>query len=343
MQMTEKILSVKDLEVSFFTYAGEVQAVRGISFDVMKGEAIAIVGESGSGKSVTAQSIMQLNPSPPTAYKNGEIIFDGEDLLKFTNKQMENIRGSKIGMIFQDPMTSLNPTMTIGRQIAEGLIKHQGLSRHAAKEESIEMLHLVGIPNPEVRIKQFPHEFSGGMRQRAMIAIALASKPQLLIADEPTTALDVTIQAQILELMKDLQQILNTSIILITHDLGVVANMAQRVVVMYAGEIVEVGSKDDIFYNPQHPYTWALLKSVPRLDSKGTRLLTIDGTPPDMIAPPNGCAFYPRCSFAMDICTRMNPETTTIGDGHLAKCWLQHEFAPKENLPIAIGGAKNAK
>lgn len=341
--MTEKILSVKDLEVSFFTYGGEVQAVRGISFDVTRGEAIAIVGESGSGKSVTAQSIMRLNPAPPAAYKNGEIHFDDKDLIQLTNKQMESIRGSKIGMIFQDPMTSLNPTMTIGSQITEGLIKHQGLSRSEAKVQAIEMLKLVGIPNPDLRIKQYPHEFSGGMRQRAMIAIALASKPRLLIADEPTTALDVTIQAQILELMKDLQAKLNTSIILITHDLGVVANMAQRVIVMYAGEIVEIGSKDDIFYNPQHPYTWALLRSVPRIDSKGTRLLTIDGTPPDMIDPPSGCAFYPRCSFAMDICTMINPETTVISGGHKTKCWLQHEYALKEGLPFQIGGAKDDK
>lgn len=341
--MAEKILSVKDLEVSFFTYSGEVQAVRGISFDVMRGEAIAIVGESGSGKSVTSQSVMRLNPAPPAAYKNGEIHFDGKDLIKLTDKQMENIRGSKIGMIFQDPMTSLNPTMTIGKQIAEGLIKHQGLSHSESRQRAVEMLKLVGIPNPDVRIKQYPHEFSGGMRQRAMIAIALASKPGLLIADEPTTALDVTIQAQILELMKDLQAKLDTSIILITHDLGVVANMAQRVIVMYAGEIVEIGSKDDIFYNPQHPYTWALLKSVPRIDSKGMRLLTIDGTPPDMIDPPSGCAFYPRCKFAMDICTKVNPETTVISGEHKTKCWLQHEYASKEGLPFQLGGAKDDK
>lgn len=341
--MAETILSIRNLEVSFFTYGGEVQAVRGISFDVYKGEAIAVVGESGSGKSVTSQSIIQLNPVPPAKYKNGEIIFEDTDLLKLNNKQMEKVRGSKVGMIFQDPMTSLNPTMTIGKQITEGLIKHQKLSSSAAKERAIEMLRLVGIPNPELRIKQYPHEFSGGMRQRAMIAIALACNPQLLIADEPTTALDVTIQAQILELMKELQQKLNTSIILITHDLGVVANMAQRVVVMYAGEIVEIGTKDDIFYNPQHPYTWALLRSVPRLDSKGTNLLSIEGTPPDMIEPPTGCAFYPRCEFAMDICTQINPSETEVADGHKVKCWLQHEFAPKEDLPIKLGGAKNGK
>lgn len=341
--MTESILSIRDLEVSFFTYAGEVQAVRGITFDVLKGEAIAIVGESGSGKSVTSQAIIQLNPAPPAKYKSGEIIFEDIDLLKLNNKQMERVRGSKVGMIFQDPMTSLNPTMTIGKQITEGLVKHQKLSSHAAKERAIEMLRLVGIPNPELRIKQYPHEFSGGMRQRAMIAIALACNPQLLIADEPTTALDVTIQAQILELMKELQRKLDTSIILITHDLGVVANMAQRVVVMYAGEIVEIGTKDDIFYNPQHPYTWALLISVPRLDSKGTHLLSIEGTPPDMIEPPSGCAFYPRCDFAMEICTQINPSETEITDGHKVKCWLQHEFAPKDGLPIRIGGAKDGK
>ncbi len=341
--MSNKILKVKDLEVSFLTYAGEVKAIRGLSFDVNMGEAIAIVGESGSGKSVTAQSIMQLIPTPPGVYKKGEIFFEDRDLLKLSNKQMEKVRGSSIGMIFQDPMTSLNPTMTVGRQISEGLIKHQNLGRIEARKRSIELLRLVGIPNPEIRIKQYPHEFSGGMRQRAMIAIAIACNPNLLIADEPTTALDVTIQAQILELMKDLQKKLNTSIILITHDLGVVANIAQRVIVMYAGKIIEMGTKDDIFYNPQHPYTWALLRSVPRLDSKGTHLLSIEGTPPDMIEPPSGCAFYPRCEYAMEICTQLIPDETVLTDDHKVYCWLQHKYAPKEDLPIKIGGASNGE
>ncbi|MGD9677562.1 MAG: ABC transporter ATP-binding protein [Vulcanibacillus sp.] len=338
--MSNKLLEVKDLEVSFLTYAGEVKAIRGISFDVNKGEVVAIVGESGSGKSVTSQSIMQLIPTPPGTYKNGEVIFEDVDLLKLTNKQMENVRGSSIGMIFQDPMTSLNPTMTIGRQITEGLIKHQKLDKNEAIERSIDMLRLVGIPNPELRIKQYPHEFSGGMRQRAMIAIALACNPKLLIADEPTTALDVTIQAQILELMKDLQDKLETSIILITHDLGVVANIAQRIIVMYAGKIIEVGTKDDIFYNPQHPYTWALLRSVPRLDSKGSRLISIDGTPPDMLEPPSGCAFHPRCEYAMQVCKEHSPEEITLTSDHKVSCWLQHEYAPKDGLPIKIGSVK---
>ncbi|OEG00088.1 peptide ABC transporter ATP-binding protein [Vulcanibacillus modesticaldus] len=339
--MTDKILEVKDLEVSFLTYAGEVKAIRGVTFDVKKGEAVAIVGESGSGKSVTSQSIMQLIPSPPGVYKNGEIIFDGQDLLNLNNSEMEKVRGSSIGMIFQDPMTSLNPTMTVGKQIAEGLIKHQGLNKSEAMERAVEMLRLVGIPNPEARVKQYPHEFSGGMRQRAMIAIALSCNPKLLIADEPTTALDVTIQAQIIDLMKDLQNKFGTSIIIITHDLGVVADLAQRVVVMYAGKIIEQGSLDDIFYNPQHPYTWGLLRSVPRLDSKGQRLESIEGTPPDLLDPPKGCPFYPRCDYAMEVCVNHFPEETKITDDHKVHCWLQHPDAPKVDVPIKIGGANN--
>ncbi len=339
--MSEKLLHVKDLEVSFLTYAGEVKALRGVTFDVEKGEAIAIVGESGSGKSVTAQSVMKLIPTPPGVYKNGEISFDGQDITKLSNKEMESVRGSSIGMIFQDPMTSLNPTMTIGRQISEGLIKHQGMNKAEALERSIEMLSLVGIPNPELRVKQYPHEFSGGMRQRAMIAIALSCNPKLLIADEPTTALDVTIQAQIIDLMKDLQTKLDTSIILITHDLGVVADLAQKVVVMYAGQIIEQGYLDDIFYNPQHPYTWGLLKSVPRLDSKGQRLESIEGTPPDLLDPPKGCAFYPRCPYAMDVCIEHSPEETMVSPYHKVHCWLQHPDAPKDDLPVIIGGAEN--
>lgn len=340
--MAEKILQIKDLEVSFLTYAGEVKAIRGVSFDVEKGEAVAIVGESGSGKSVTAQSIMKLIPTPPGVYRNGQIEFDGKDLIQLSNKEMESIRGSSIGMIFQDPMTSLNPTMTIGKQISEGLIKHQGLSKSEALDRAVEMLRLVGIPNPELRVKQYPHEFSGGMRQRAMIAIALSCSPELLIADEPTTALDVTIQAQILDLMKDLQNKLETSIIIITHDLGVVADIAQRVIVMYAGKIVEKGNLDDIFYNPQHPYTWGLLKSVPRLDSKGHRLDSIEGTPPDLLDPPIGCPFYPRCPYAMEVCVNHAPEETVVSPNHTVYCWLQHPDAPKVEVPVSTGGAHDA-
>ena len=337
----ERILEVKDLHISFDTYAGEVQAVRGVSFYLDKAEAIAIVGESGCGKSVTAQSIMKLIPMPPGRFKSGSVIFSGQDITKFNNKQMEAVRGSEMGMIFQDPMTSLNPTMQIGKQIAESLRKHQHLSKRQAHEKAVEMLKLVGIPNPERRANQYPHEFSGGMRQRAMIAIALACKPKLLIADEPTTALDVTIQAQILDLMKELKSKLDTSIILITHDLGVVAGMAERILVMYAGKIVESGTVNDIFYNPKHPYTWGLLKSVPRLDAENKEdLIPIIGTPPDLFAPPKGCAFAARCAYSMEVCYDQQPEETVGENDHRASCWLQHPLAPKVDRFAGIGGNK---
>ncbi|ASS74523.1 peptide ABC transporter ATP-binding protein [Tumebacillus algifaecis] len=335
------ILEVKDLKVSFHTYAGEVQAVRGVTFNLKKGECLAIVGESGCGKSVTSQAIMRLIQTPPGEIKaDSQILFDGKtDIVKLTDREMENVRGSEMGMIFQDPMTSLNPTMKVGSQIAEGLIKHQGLSRQAARERAIEMLRLVGIPNPESRVEQYPHQFSGGMRQRVMIAIALACNPKLLIADEPTTALDVTIQAQILDLMRDLQEKTGASIIIITHDLGVVADVAQKVVVMYAGKVVENGLIDDVFYNPQHPYTWGLLRSVPRLDSsKDEDLIPIEGTPPDLIAPPKGCAFAPRCPYAMEICMEQDPEMTKLDQNHSAACWLLHPNAPKVERPVEVGG-----
>ncbi|ARU59716.1 peptide ABC transporter ATP-binding protein [Tumebacillus avium] len=338
------ILEVKDLKVSFHTYAGEVQAVRGVTFNLKKGECLAIVGESGCGKSVTSQAIMRLIQTPPGEIKAGsQIVFDGKtDIAKLTDREMENVRGSEMGMIFQDPMTSLNPTMKVGAQIAEGLIKHQGLSRQAARERAIEMLRLVGIPNPESRVEQYPHQFSGGMRQRVMIAIALACNPKLLIADEPTTALDVTIQAQILDLMRDLQEKTGASIIIITHDLGVVADVAQKVVVMYAGKVVENGTIDDVFYNPQHPYTWGLLRSVPRLDSsKDEDLIPIDGTPPDLIAPPKGCAFAARCPYAMEICMEQDPEMTKIDQNHAAACWLLHPNAPKVERPVEVGGGNH--
>ena len=332
----ETILEVKDLQVSFKVRGGEVQAVRGVSFDVKKGEAVAIVGESGCGKSVTAQTIMRLIPNPPGVIKNGSVRFKGDDLTKKTEKEMEAIRGKDIGMIFQDPMTSLNPTLTIGRQITEGLIKHQKMTKDAAKARAIEILQLVGIPNPEARFSQYPHEFSGGMRQRAMIAIALACNPALLIADEPTTALDVTIQAQILALMKDLQTRLNTSIILITHDLGVVADMCDRVIVMYAGKVVESGTKWEVFKNPKHPYTKGLLRSVPRLDQKkDEELIPIIGTPPDLIKPPAGCAFCARCDEAMEICKTRDVDMTEISPSHKAACWLLHPMA--EQVQVAAG------
>ncbi|MFS0824154.1 ABC transporter ATP-binding protein [Bacillus sp. 1P02SD] len=333
----EKLLEVKDLEVSFQTYAGEVKAVRGVNFDLYKGETLAIVGESGSGKSVTSQTIMKLIPMPPGKITKGQILFDGEDLVPKTNKEMEKIRGKDIGMIFQDPMTSLNPTMKVGMQIMEVLIKHQNMSKGNAKDRAIELLRLVGIPSPEKRVNQYPHEFSGGMRQRAMIAIALASSPKLLIADEPTTALDVTIQAQILELMKDLQKKLETSIIFITHDLGVVANVADRVAVMYAGKIVEYGTVDEIFYNPKHPYTWGLLSSMPSLDNDNqTELMAIPGSPPDLTNPPKGDAFAPRNRFAMKIDYEMEPPMFKVTDTHYAATWLLHPDAPKVEPPEAV-------
>lgn len=339
--MTQHLLDIKDLRVSFITYAGEVQAVRGVSFYVDKGETLAIVGESGCGKSVTVQTVMGLIPSPPGRIKGGSIVFDGKDITSLNDKQMENIRGSEIGMIFQDPMTSLNPTMTIGQQIAEGLRKHQHMTKAQAMARAVEMLNMVQIPNADKRVSNYPHQFSGGMRQRAMIAIALACNPKLLIADEPTTALDVTIQAQIIDLMKNLQAQTGTAIILITHDLGIVADIAQRVIVMYAGEIVEAGSLRDIFYRPRHPYTWGLLQSVPRLDNDEKKpLIPINGTPPDLLAPPAGCAFADRCQYAMRICKQQSPIAMECGEDHYARCWLMHPEAPKVDIPAAIGGVR---
>ncbi|MBN6188484.1 ABC transporter ATP-binding protein [Aneurinibacillus sp. BA2021] len=332
----KNILEVRDLHISFHTYAGEVKAVRGVNFEVKKGETVGIVGESGCGKSVTAQSIMQLLPQPPTQYKQGQIVFNGEDLLKKNEKEMQKIRGKDIGMIFQDPMTSLNPTMKIGQQITESLIKHQGMSSGEAHKRSIELLTMVGIPQPDRRANQYPHEFSGGMRQRAMIAISLACSPKLLIADEPTTALDVTIQAQILELMKALQEKTGTSIIIITHDLGVVADMCDRVVVMYAGEVAETGTVDQIFYEPQHPYTKGLLKSVPRLDMKRDEPLEpIVGTPPDLLHPPQGCPFFARCEYAMEVCRNHKPALEDMGSNHYAACWLHHPLAASRKEEFA--------
>lgn len=334
--MKKKILEVENLQVSFDTYAGEVQAVRGISFDLYEGETLAIVGESGCGKSVTAKSIMRLNPEPPARFKGGKIIFNGEDIVTKSVKEMREIRGKQIGMIFQDPMTSLNPTMTIGKQIIEGLLSHKSdITKADANKVALDMLKLVQIPNAERRIKEYPHQFSGGMRQRAMIAIALVCNPKLLIADEPTTALDVTIQAQILELMKDLQKTINTSIIMITHDLGVVANVSQRVVVMYGGKIVEYAETNELYYNPRHPYTWGLLSSVPRVDVKkaGNKLTSIEGTPPDLFAPPAGCPFADRCEYSMKICREKMPPSFIISEGHGSACWLSHPDAPKVVAP----------
>ena len=325
----KNILEVQNLQTSFFTHVGEVKAVGGVSFQVGVGEAIGIVGESGSGKSVTSLSIMRLLTYPGQIV-GGSINFAGKDLVKATEKEMQRIRGNEISMIFQDPMTSLNPVFTIGNQIMEPLMRHQKLSRSEAKAKAIEMLRLVGIPSPEKRAAQYPHEFSGGMRQRVMIAMALSCQPKLLIADEPTTALDVTIQAQILELMKELKEKINTSIILITHDLGVVAEVCSRIIVMYAGIIVEQGTREDIFYNPRHPYTWGLLKSIPHIEAeKKERLIPIDGQPPDLLKPPAGCPFYPRCEHAMEICVEQRPPYTDLSPVHKAACWLLHYNAPK--------------
>jgi len=334
--MNDKILEVKDLRTSFFTHVGEVKAIRGVSFSLNKGEAIGIVGESGSGKSVTSMSIMKLLQYPGQIV-GGEITFKGQDIVNMSDKMMQTIRGNEIAMIFQDPMTSLNPVYTIGNQIIEAITRHQRLSKKEAKEKAIEMLKLVGIPSPEKRVKNYPHEFSGGMRQRAMIAMALSCEPSLLIADEPTTALDVTIQAQILELMKDLKDKINTSIILITHDLGVVADVCSRIIVMYGGMIMEEGTIKDIFYHPKHPYTMGLLKSIPRLDlGEKRRLVPIVGTPPDLLKPPKGCPFAARCPYAMKVCLEQMPEYTHVDEKHRAMCWLLHEDSPNVKIDTGV-------
>jgi oligopeptide transport system ATP-binding protein len=332
----DNILEVKDLNISFHTFSGEVKAIRGVNFELKKGETLAIVGESGSGKSVTTKAIMRLLPPANSEITQGEILFDGKDLTKLTDRQMQKIRGKDISMIFQDPMTSLNPTMTVGKQIMEPLIKHQNMSKSAARERALQLLKLVGIPKPELRVKQYPHQFSGGMRQRVVIAIALACNPKVLIADEPTTALDVTIQAQILELMKDLQTKIDTSIVFITHDLGVVANVADRVAVMYGGKIVEIGTVDEVFYNPQHPYTWGLISSMPSLDAKEEELYAIPGTPPNLLHPPKGDAFAARNEYAMQIDLEEQPPMFKVSDTHYAATWLLHPDAPKVEPPEAV-------
>lgn len=335
----EKLLEVKNLCVNFGTYGGEVKAVRGVTFDLHKGETLAIVGESGSGKSVACKTIMRILSS--NGYiKDGKILFDGKDLTKISEKDMEKVRGKDIAMIFQDPMTSLNPTMTIGKQIMEPIIKHQGFSKEDARKRAIELIELVGISDAEKRFKQYPHQFSGGMRQRIVIAISLACNPKVLIADEPTTALDVTIQAQILELIKDLQEKTGVAVIFITHDLGVVANMADRVAVMYAGKIIEYGTSDDIFYDPKHPYTWGLLGSMPTLDIGDNDLYNIPGTPPDLMDPPKGDAFALRSAYAMKIDHLAEPPMFKVSDTHYAATWLLHPLAPKIERPVNVGRKK---
>ena len=327
----EKILEVENLNVSFNTYAGEVKAVRGVSFELSRGETLAFVGESGCGKTVTAKSILRLLKPPFAVIKpESKIVCNGKDVLKMNKKELCEFRGDEVGMIFQDPMTSLNPTMTVGKQIMESQMIHKKLDKKAAREEAIKMLKLVNIPSPEKRIDNYPHEMSGGMRQRVMIAIALACNPNVLIADEPTTALDVTIQAQIMDLMMELKTEMNTAIILVTHDLGVVANFADRIQVMYAGEVVERGTTKEIFNESKHPYTWALLRSVPRLGSESKEeLYALGGTPPDLLLPLNHCPFADRCEYCMPICKERKPPETVLSDTHKVSCWLMHEKAPK--------------
>ena len=323
----EVILSVENLHVQFSTFGGSVHAVRGVSFELCKGETLAIVGESGCGKSVTSNAIMGLIPQPPGHISEGRVMFKNQELTTMSKKQLRKVQGVDISMIFQDPMTALNPTLTIGEQLMEGVRTHTNASKSEAKEKALDMLRLVGIPNPQERLKQYPHQFSGGMRQRIVIAIALICEPELLIADEPTTALDVTIQAQILELFEEIQMKTGVSIVLITHDLGVVAKIADRIAVMYAGKIIELGTKREIFYTSQHPYTQGLLKSVPRLDLLEEELQPIEGTPPDLFAPPSGCPFTARCPFAMEVCEHIHPETTVKSVTHRVDCWLQDERA----------------
>lgn len=339
--MTEHLLSVNDLRVSFETYAGEVQAVRGISFYLDTQETLAIVGESGCGKSVSMQTILRLLPSPPIRIKSGSIIYQGEDIISCSEKRMEALRGGEISMIFQDSMTSLNPIMRVGTQLVEGITRHRKISKNEAKTIAVDMLSQVGMPNPEEAFRRYPHTLSGGQRQRVMIAMALSCNPKVLIADEPTTALDVTMQAQILDIMQDMQQRHGTSIILITHDLGVVARMADRIAVMYAGEIMESGDARQIFYQPSHPYTWGLLGAMPSmLQEMGTDLYTIPGTPPDLYAPPVGCPFAARCSKAMACCLKEEPPVTDLGEGHFSRCWLLDPRAPEVTPPDGIPALK---
>jgi len=337
--MSETILSIENLRIHFETFAGEVQAIRGVNLKLEKGETLALVGESGSGKSVTAKSVMKLL-SNNAVVKEGAIIFKGENILEKSERDMQSIRGKKIAMIFQDPMTSLDPTMKIGKQITEVIIKHEKASKEEADKRAEELLELVGIPNAKERMKQYPHQFSGGQRQRIVIAIALACNPDVLIADEPTTALDVTIQAQILELLKELQQQFQMAIIFITHDLGVVANVADRVAVMYAGKVVEAGTADEVFYNPQHPYTWGLLRSMPTLHT-GDTLYAIPGSPPDLLDPPVGDAFALRSDVALEIDRVKEPPMFEVSPTHFAATWLLDPRAPKVPVPEEIVRRRN--
>lgn len=316
------LLQVRDLKTYFYTDAGVVRAVDGVSYDLKEGETLGLVGESGCGKSVSALSILRLIANPPGKIVGGEIFFEGKDVLKISEEEIRNIRGNHIAMIFQEPMTSLNPVLTIGLQIGEALELHRNMNKKEAREEILRLLRMVGIPDPERRIGDYPHQFSGGMRQRVMIAMALSCNPKLLIADEPTTAVDVTIQAQLLEVVKELTSRLGTAVMLITHNLGVVARYVNRMAVMYAGRIVEQGPAAEVYAHPRHPYTIGLLASVPRLDKpRKERLVPIDGQPPNLILLPPGCSFMPRCSHRMEICSKERPELRPVGDGHFTACW----------------------
>ena len=333
----DKILEVNNLKFSFKTYGGIVQSVRGVSFEVGEGEIVGIVGESGCGKSVTAQCLVRLNPEPPGFFEDGSIKYKGKEITKMSEKELRAIRGVEIGFIFQDPMTSLNPTMKVGKQIEEIFIQRKLYNKSELKEKALEILKMVGISDGERRYNQYPHELSGGMKQRVMIAIALVGQPSVVIADEPTTSLDVTIEAQILDLLKDLQNKTKTSIILITHDLGVIAKMCDRVLVMYGGIIVERGKVNEIFYNTKHPYTSGLLGSIASLETeKGVELTPIEGTPPDLFSPPPGCPFAARCQYAMEICYNKMPPEYEISKEHKTVCWLEHEYAPDVKLPCKI-------
>lgn len=325
-----QLLEVKDLRVCYHTYQGDVQSVRGVDLDIGYEESVALVGESGCGKSVTGKSILRLIQAPGEIQTGSSILFDGKDVLQMSKKELRAYRGGQASIIFQDALASLNPTMTAGRQIMENLLYHRKMTKKEAKKEAIRLLRDVGIPEPEKRVDQYPHEFSGGMRQRVMIAIAFACQPKLLIADEPTTALDVTIQAQIIKLLKQLKSDNHTSILMITHDLGVVASIAERIFVMYSGVVVEKGNSEDIFYRARHPYTKALLRAVPRMDGDNKKELdSIEGTPPDLIAPPAGCPFAKRCKYCMPVCEKLMPEKTSFSEKHAAACWLHDKMAPK--------------
>jgi peptide/nickel transport system ATP-binding protein len=341
--MAERLLEVKDLNVKFATEDGIVQAVDGISFELERGKVLGIVGESGSGKSVTAMTLMGLTRGINARF-DGEVLYKGTDLLQVSDRDMQNYRGNELGMIFQDPMTSLNPVYRIGEQIAEAIQAHENVGKRAARARTIELLRQVGIPNPESRVDDFPHQFSGGMRQRAMIAMALSCNPSILIADEPTTALDVTIQAQIVELVSRLKDDFDSAVIFITHDLGVIADIADEIIVMYAGRVVERGSKRDVFYDPQMPYTWGLLGSIPRLDRpRPERLHTIEGSPPSLINPPEGCKFRPRCPHAFDRCMQEpGLENRVETPGHLDRCWLDVDYKREHRDETISGGSAEA-